>query len=81
MTDRKEVRYWASEKGVRLREYLVQFARARGLDPFVPETWYSLSRNAFSPEQVPGFLTYTIILLFSSLARFLCLTMEITCKL
>eukprot|EP00026_Physarum_polycephalum_P002532 Phypoly_transcript_02539.p1 GENE.Phypoly_transcript_02539~~Phypoly_transcript_02539.p1 ORF type:complete len:901 (+),score=86.30 Phypoly_transcript_02539:60-2762(+) len=48
---KKETGYWTSEKGIATREFFVRFAQARGLDPFVSQTWYSLSRYSFLPEQ------------------------------
>eukprot|EP00026_Physarum_polycephalum_P001049 Phypoly_transcript_01050.p1 GENE.Phypoly_transcript_01050~~Phypoly_transcript_01050.p1 ORF type:complete len:906 (+),score=142.25 Phypoly_transcript_01050:476-3193(+) len=39
----KRYGFWSAERGKNVRQYLKKFAKRRGLDPLLPDTWYSLS--------------------------------------
>lgn len=37
--------YWTTGKGKDMRSFFEKFARNKGMDPLVPETWYSITRS------------------------------------
>jgi len=44
--------YWTRDEGVNVREFFISFARARGMDPFLPETWYSVTTDLVASSEV-----------------------------
>eukprot|EP00026_Physarum_polycephalum_P000668 Phypoly_transcript_00669.p1 GENE.Phypoly_transcript_00669~~Phypoly_transcript_00669.p1 ORF type:complete len:889 (+),score=100.09 Phypoly_transcript_00669:213-2879(+) len=40
---RKPFKFWTVEEGRNARNFMEEFARQKGLDPLLPETWYSIS--------------------------------------
>eukprot|EP00026_Physarum_polycephalum_P001959 Phypoly_transcript_01963.p1 GENE.Phypoly_transcript_01963~~Phypoly_transcript_01963.p1 ORF type:complete len:985 (-),score=156.37 Phypoly_transcript_01963:23-2977(-) len=44
--------YWTSEKGKKMREFFVTYAKNCGFDPLIPQNWYFVSKSEF--ELVKG---------------------------
>lgn len=39
-----------------MKAFFIKFAKSRGLDPLVPETWYAISRKEVKDEKVFAFI-------------------------
>lgn len=54
-----------------MKAFFVKFAKSRGLDPLVPETWYAISRKEVKDEKVFAFIVaFSTYILFGELNFF-----------
>eukprot|EP00026_Physarum_polycephalum_P002957 Phypoly_transcript_02966.p1 GENE.Phypoly_transcript_02966~~Phypoly_transcript_02966.p1 ORF type:complete len:695 (+),score=87.59 Phypoly_transcript_02966:171-2087(+) len=51
----KPMYYWTSGNLANKKKFLENFARKRGLDPLLPQTWYSFSKTDFTKEEARVF--------------------------
>jgi hypothetical protein len=51
---RKPAGHWQIEDAVNVRTQLDQFAKKRGLDPLLPETWYKIPSAELFQEVYPS---------------------------
>lgn len=48
----KPMYHWTKRNLENKKKFLERFARKRGLDPLLPDTWYSFSKKFFDAEKV-----------------------------
>jgi hypothetical protein len=41
----KPIGYWTSEKGKKMREFFVTYAKNNGFDALIPQNWYYVSKS------------------------------------